>query len=449
MTRIFLSLICLLQITVMSAFRPIGHVILKDEIVASLPKNNKFRMAMEKYPHIAAWGSVGPDLAYNPDLSRLMKTRFKRQMKNSMLMADIAHYHNVGTFTTNLVEEATRRNDEKFFAFVGGWITHIAGDFASHGTLVKPEAGYYITCENKRDLHGNLEQFADFLLYQKYSDKYGLPDNLLPESCWPVFFGVAASVANSREEKKNLELLKEMLGGNVQKYFEEVYHRTYEFENAGIDLVGLASTYSRAIGEGIGKWAGFTYDTDALFKMHTPQREQRLFDAFDQGQQYGISFLTKAISDDRIFSDSWNLDIGEKGEPTYVIRIDASNKWGARTKNDVYATFINKNGTKSPEVRLTFHMKTLDFIFYQDDPYCYALNLGGEHGEITGWTPENVASVELTLRPKKFQPHDAFLIKKAAIYYHGKVISSIKEPSADDPIELTEATPVRFLLKNE
>jgi len=36
------------------ALRPVGHVILKDKIVKSLPKDNRFRIAMEKYPNIAS-----------------------------------------------------------------------------------------------------------------------------------------------------------------------------------------------------------------------------------------------------------------------------------------------------------------------------------------------------------------------------------------------------------
>lgn len=447
-TRTLLLLACFLQAAATFAFRPIGHVILKDQIVAALPKDNKFRIAMEKYPFIASWGAVGPDLGYNPDFSRFMKTGFKRKLKNSSLLADMAHYHHVGTFTTNLVAEAERRNDEKFYAFVGGWITHIAGDFASHGTLVKPEAGYYISCEKDRDLHGNLEKFADILLYQKYSDNYYLLKELQPEVCWPVFFGIAMSPGDTREKDENIESLKKMLGGNVQKYFVDVYRKTYEFEKTEIDLVALATTYSRSVGGGLGKWAGFSYDAEALLKMYTAEREKRLFTAFEEGIRYGVYFLNKAVSDDRIFSDSWNLDIGEKGEPTYVIRIDASDKWGARTKNDVYATFTRNDGTKSPKVRLTTHMKSLDFIFYQGDSYCYALNLGGERGELTGWAPEHIENVELSIKKGRFQLwEDTFRIKRVIVYYHGKAISSIKETSGDDPIELTEDNPIRLLLQ--
>jgi hypothetical protein len=446
-TKIFLILFCLFQAN-SYAFRPLGHVMLKDRIVASLAADNKFRIAMEKYPHIAAWGAVGPDLGYNVDISRIGRPRFKRQIKNSMLVADIAHYHAVGTFTTKLIEEAEARNDEKFYAFVGGWITHIAGDFASHSILVKPEAGYYISCEEYRDLHGDLENLADYLLYKKYAAAYSLPSDLNYDSYWPVFFGISADPSGAVAKEKKLTALKEMLGGTVNTYFLKVYRETYELEGAEVDLVGLASTYSRAVGVGLGKVFGFGYDPEKLEVMRAADatRETRVYDAFAHGLSNGTLFLNRAVTNDRAFSDSWNLDIGENGEPTYVIRIDASKKLSARTKNDVFATFIHRDGSKTP-VRLNTRLKKVDFIFYQGDSYYYALNLGGKKGEITGWTPDNITSVELSLRPGAYKGEDPFRIKRATIYYNGKAIATQKETADDTPLELTKSAPITFLIK--
>ena len=68
---------------VVKAFRPIGYVLLKNEIVASLPDGNIFKKAMLKHPEVAAWGAVAPDLAYSIDFSKTWRKGWKHQMKNS------------------------------------------------------------------------------------------------------------------------------------------------------------------------------------------------------------------------------------------------------------------------------------------------------------------------------------------------------------------------------
>jgi len=423
------AVICLTR--PLSAFRPIGHVMLKDEIVRGLPDGNRFKKAMLLYPQIASWGAVAPDLGYNPDLSRTFRSKWKRQIKNSMQLADLAHYHAVGTFLTNLIDEAYRRNDDKFFAFVGGWMTHMAGDFGSHGIYVKPEAGYYVAYEGGRDLHSELEKISDAYLFSKYARNYCLSEReFKSEYYWKEFFGVRTTPKNKNERQENLSALEDMLGGDVGRYFTNVYKKTYGLDSMAIvpfDLVRLASTYHRSVGDGIGRYAGFKQHSveEAIDLIALKNRKALIDSAFSVGKAYGVSFIEKAVSGNKVFSDSCNLDIGEHGEPTYVIRIDAGRRMTARTKNDLYLQFANKQ-KKHTEVKITTKVGPMKFAFYQKDSYFYAVNLGGAMGEIADcWKKENVDSVTLLMRRRKSQWFsNIFRIRQVTIYYNGKVIAA-------------------------
>lgn len=437
MKQTFILLAALLCLTnSLIAFRPIGHVMLKDEIVRALPDDNRFKKAMLLYPQIASWGAVAPDLGYNPDLSRTFKAKWKRQIKNSMQLADLAHYHAVGTFLTNLINEAYLRNDDKFFAFVGGWMTHMAGDFGSHGIYVKPEAGYYVAYEAGRDLHSELEKISDAYLFSIYARNYCLSEReFRSEYYWKELFGVRTKPKNKDERRENLKALEDMLGGNVGKYFTDVYKKTYGLDSMAIvpfDLVRLASTYYRSVGDGIGKYAGFTQHSveEAMDLIALKNRKALIDSAFSVGKSYGISFIEKAVSSNKTFSDSYNLDIGEHGEPTYVIKIDAGRRMTARTKNDLYVKFANKQ-QKHTEIKITTKVGPMKFAFYQKDAYFYAVNLGGAMGEIADcWKKENVDSVTILMRKRKFQWFtNIFCIKQVTIYYNGKVIASTSDSS--------------------
>lgn len=434
------------------ALRPVGHVILKDKIVNSLPTDNRFRIAMEKYPNIASWGAVGPDLGYNIDLTRTFKTKWKRQIKNSMQLADLAHYHKVGTFVKKLIEKAYSQNDERFFAFVGGWITHIAGDFASHGIYVKEEAGFYIAFEGGRDIHSELENLSDAYLFSKYANTYCLSSwEYNSEYYWQTFFGIKANPKNKSEKDRNRELLNEMIGGNVEESFIKVYKETYELDDVKFSLVNLASTYSRSIGEGLGKYAGFKQYTvmEALDKMLIKDRKKRIDSAFNVGIDRGNKYLTEAVTSKPTYSDSWNLDIGENGEPTYIIRIDPGKSLTSRTKNDLFVTLKSKDGRISPEINITSKYGPLKFAFYQEDTYYYSFNLGGAMGELDCWKLENVESAILSIRPKKHQPFgNTFKFKQALIYYNGKVISIKGDLNSPKLIKLKKTDPIEFKIKD-
>lgn len=419
------------------AFRPIAHVLLKDQTVLSLPEGNFFKKAMLQYPHIAAWGAVGPDLGYNVDNSRFLTPGWKRRIKRSWQLAEVAHYNRVGTFVKNLVREAKKLNDPRFTAFVGGWITHIAGDFGCHGIYIKPEAGFYISNEEGRDLHSELEKLADAYLFNTYAKDYCLsPWNFQASDYWQYFFGVPDMADNLLSKGQMRDSVRKLLGDSLNVQFSRVYTNTYEIKKPRLNFARLMSTYYRAVGEGIGKQAGFTtYSViDALTKLDE-ERKKRIKEAFDKGKELAMKYLTAADGEDlSIFKDNWNLDIGEEGGPTYVVRIDARNRLVARTKNRIYMQFVDKNGLESPRQLLNIKVSVLKFAFYQRDSYYYHVNMGGGRGELDCWKKENIKSINLISMRRKWTFSNAFRIKKITVYYNGEVISSKETmPGKRDP----------------
>ncbi|MCW3070342.1 MAG: Phospholipase family protein [Bacteroidetes bacterium] len=420
------------------AFRPIGHVILKNEVVDSLPVKNMFRIAMQQYPQIAAWGAVGPDLGYNLDNSRILWIGWKRRIKNSWQLADVSHYNKVGTFVKNLIAEVKKVNDPKFTAFVGGWITHIAGDFGSHSTYVKPEAGFYICNEEGRALHGELEKLADAYLFNKYASKYCLSSwNFQVGDYWQYFFGVPHRADNLLSKKQVRNLTSELLGDSLTAQFTRVYSATYELKT-NLRLVRLMSTYYRALGEGLGKQAGFTpYGIiEALGKIDK-DREERINKAFELSKEYAYKYLVAADAGDlSVFSDDWNLDIGPDGGPTYVVKIEARKRIAARTKNNIYMQFVNNNGMESPRQLLNTKIAFMRFAFYQKDPYYYHVNMGGGRGELHCWGKEDIKSISLISmrRPGTFS--NVFRIKKITVYYNGEIISTMEKDKKGRKLKL-------------
>jgi len=242
-----------------------------------------------------------------------------------------------------------------------------------------------------------------------------------------------------------------MIGGTVEKSFIKVYKETYELDEVKFSLVNLASTYSRSIGEGLGKYAGFKQYTvmEALDKMLIKDRKKRIDSAFNVGIDYGNKYLTEAVNSSPKYSDSWNLDIGENGEPTYIIRIDPGKSLTSRTKNDLFVTLKSKDGRISPEINITSKYGPLKFAFYQEDTYYYSFNLGGAMGELDCWKLENVESAIFSIRPKKHQPFgNAFKFKRAIIYYNGKIISIKGDLKSPELIKLKKTDPIEFKIKD-
>lgn len=455
-TSSIIFVLCFLNLSVF-AFRPIGHVILKDSIVKSLPKDNRFRIAMEKHPQIASWGAVGPDLAYNVDFSRTFQSRWKRQMKNSMQLADVAHYHAVGTFLNALIREADSliKKDSvegnKLYAFIGGWITHIAGDFGSHGVYVKPEAGYYIAFEGGRDIHSDLEKISDAYLYKKYAHKYCLSGwDFNAAHYWEKFFGLKPAPKHANEKMENMRRLKDMFGC-VEQYFVKAYKETYGISCVSFNLKELAFTYYRSVGEGLGAYAGFEQYTviEAAERILKSGRQTKIDSAFSFALGYGKKLLSNAVLPDKGFSDAWNLDIGENGEPTYIIRLDAARSLYSRTKNDIYITFKKDDGKESAPILITTKIGPMKFAFYQKDDCFYAVNPGGAEGELRCWRLENVVSATLSMRPRKMQLFaNVFRMERAIIYYNGKAVSQLPDSTNGKRIKLKVRSPLTFTLKN-
>ncbi|MBL4657348.1 MAG: zinc dependent phospholipase C family protein [Flavobacteriales bacterium] len=435
-TRIFATALFFIIGINASAWRPVAHAVLKNVIVDSLPDSNIFKIAMEKHPYAAAWGAVGPDMGYNIDLSRLFKPGWKKRMKETWQYAEISHYNKVGTFLKNMVNAALESKDSMLISFVGGWITHVAGDFGSHGIYVKPEAGYYISFPDGRDLHGELEKLADTYIYHTYSNsaactskwKYDVVDY------WPELFGVPSTSEDDVSRRMVKKKLRVILGkGEIEKFFLEVYRKTY-FEGSKnrkpeLDMVKNASTYQRSVGVGLGKTAGFEQYSVVMalnkLKMHQ-QLIPNLDKAFDFSKTKGVEYLIAASTGkmDGLFNDNWNLDIGEKGEPTYAIKISSKQGLGSGAKNKLYVQLKNKQGQVSEEELLTIKIGALTFMHNWNESYYYHVNLGDAMGEtLDCWKIENIVWVKIiSIRRKDIFLRNTLKVRELVVEYNGKPV---------------------------
>ncbi|HET6243883.1 MAG: zinc dependent phospholipase C family protein [Bacteroidetes bacterium] len=406
---------------------------MKNEVAANLPEDNFFKGAMLKYPHIAAWGAVGPDLGYNPDFSQT-GWGWKRHIKNSFQLAEISHYNQVGSFALKLIQEAKSSKDERFAAFVGGWITHIAGDFGAHSIFVEPEAGFYISNESGRHLHGELEKYSDAYLFKKYAKKYCLSGwDVNINYFWEEFFGIPAIYQNKTEAKLSKDKLTGLIG-DVEINFKRIYYQHYETDTT-FSLIQLAKTYHRALGVKVPKFIGFDpFSMEVTMeKIKLNERGNRIDSAFNASLELAYEYLT--TNDPNVFSNKWNLDIGIDGGATYVVRIKTDKGHFARSKNDLYIQFTDKNGKKSPVSLLTSKISKMKFTVYQSDNYYYHINMGGSHGELNCWDLDNLQSALIISRPKYFYSN-ILRIHKISLFHNGIEIAK-KERSVDEYLRLT------------
>jgi len=416
------------------AWKPVSHVLLKDFVVDSLNTNNYFKIAMSKYPIIANWGAVAPDLGYNMDNSGFIKFRWMNRMKYSVQYSDIVHYDHISDFTKALVKEALSSyktatnkadtiNSLKFMAFIGGWITHIAGDFNAHSIYVAPEAGYFISNETGRETHSELENIADAYLYNKYEYKYYyLPDwDFDVKKFWKPIFGINAKSENNISRRESELYLKDMLDSAIdkfQKLFESIYNTKL---NANIPL--LASTYDRIYGEGSGFLAGFSAMPVhiAKQKIKIGNREHNIDSAFKKSVYDAINFLNNANSDSLSFSSGSNLDIGDSATGTIAITIKVNVPCYSRGTNHIYIQFVSKDSIYSPKYEISSKYGPLQFYFYKNEIFHFYLNLSNYQHE-NYWDKTKISYVILSSRKRRGHINHKFFAEDIKIEYDGDVI---------------------------
>jgi hypothetical protein len=334
------------------AFRPTGHVILQRLISRQLPQGNLYKVAMDAHPFYAAWGAVGPDICYVPEKVIVPKWGYKRKLLRASNYADVAHYYKAGTFSKNLVQAALESKDQNLIAFAAGWLTHVAGDFGSHGIYVHPEAGYYLDNVSGQDHHGEMERVSESVLFVEQGRlldaSFFTQGNLKGGLLYDKFFGKDALIEGRKASRAELKVAYE----KIASFVKSVYENTYE-EKFDADLVFLMRHYKQAFG-GIGRAKGFyllSYEAAKKQMNEVSNRTVNLQRAFDMALQWGSDlFVSVSNGNYSAFSDSWNLDVGPDAH-TMVFRTIIDKHFASGSKNPIYVNLYLD----------TLHRKPLQF----------------------------------------------------------------------------------------
>ncbi|SES63941.1 zinc dependent phospholipase C family protein [[Clostridium] polysaccharolyticum] len=368
-----------------NAFKPASHYALVDRVADELPAKSLIKKAIETYPHVAAWGAVGPDLGYGQI----------RGIAGYAPWADRYHYYKVGTFAKELMKEALASNDLVNIAFAAGWISHISGDLACHGIFVNPECGVYLDNEKTRDLHGELESKAEPYVWAVLG---GYGNSTYTESY--------LSKAYADKDKIPFDLLNRIC--------EKVYHTS--------ESVNTEKLWADAISVGLSTGVGYTYEnaSESLQFLNQNGRKKRLEQAFSLAKVQCASLLKQAEKGDySSFTDRWNLDVGESQSPisSLTVTVKTGTKSGAGTDDDVYFKMETRSGDQKSWL--------LDKAGYDDfengdkDEYYLYLN-------DARFTPDNVKKVWIEKKKVKFSIGEAWYLSSVDINVNGTAMPSKK-----------------------
>lgn len=101
-----------------------AHVALAVKVEQALPAGGRIRRAMANQPQMMAWGATGPDLPMAGIDYVLGRDGW----------SETYHWDRCGAYAEELMKEAIASNDDRKIAFAAGWITHMSGDFWTHGS---------------------------------------------------------------------------------------------------------------------------------------------------------------------------------------------------------------------------------------------------------------------------------------------------------------------------
>lgn len=285
------------------AFQPASHYALIHEVTEDMPSDSIIKEALQKYPDIAAWGSMGPDLGYL-ELSALA---------GYAPWADRFHYYKIGSFTSEQMKEALESGNLEEIAFAAGWVSHVSGDLACHGIYVNPECGVYLEREDTRKLHKSLEVNAEPYVWCNLA---GLSESEYKENLVSKF---------SNKDSIPYDFMNRI----SQKIYQEVPSSCGEKQWGTLLRTGLIT--------GIG-YTYTDYDTASDF-LDENGRKGRLTNAFLTAKKHCVTLLEQAESGDYSgFSDHWNLDVGESDAPigSLTITMKTGTKACAGTDDDIY-----------------------------------------------------------------------------------------------------------------
>ncbi len=374
------------------AFRPVGHIVLQRVIAQRLPASNIFRIAMEKYPVYAAWGAIGPDLAYIPITKKGTKGR---KTANLLNQADIWHYYRTASFCRILLESSIASGDTSLMAFAAGWLTHVAADFGGHGKYVYPNAGYFIETPHTRKQHGKLEQRAESILFVekgkelKGRSKFYREEEFEAAQLFEEFFQLPFKRKNRQER---LEIINEKYG-NINTFLKQVINRTYG-PQITIPVPNMMANYDLAFGSHFLLRSFRLVHYKKAKRKLTDTQEKELDSAFHYGVSYGSGLLQDYFTGRDLFTNRWNLDVGPDA-PTLVMKTVIHKKRFSGSFNKLMMEISDKKG-EIHKTSLSFKsMGIVNFRYGTGDTLFGYFYLNPAH-----FTPGN--SYDFTIKKKAF-----------------------------------------------
>jgi len=352
------------------AFGPAAHYVVMEKVAAGLPEASAIRQVIEQHKDVAAAAASGPDIPYCQ----------VRGAFGYAPWADRYHYDRVGTFAAAQLRKALASRDPVQIAWAAGWVTHVAGDMAAHGTYVNPEAGVYLENAAGRSLHKQLETAAEAVVWV---DMGGHPQDTYSRSSLPGNFCDASALPLSLLGDASSEVFGRSPSGDYQAWY-------------------------RLFKTGLSTGIGYTYQTypEAQRFVSTADRRARLTRAVTEAVAEASALLQAAESGNYGgFSDAWNLDAANDGRPfgTLTVSVRTGDESGAGTDADIYfglvfADGITKEWLLDKEGYNDFERgDNDDYYLFLADKNCdparvksVYLRMGAEHGLGVAWKPASI-----------------------------------------------------------
>jgi hypothetical protein len=260
-SKIFLFLMFIVFVSQsLFAFGPASHYAVLVKVKDQLPASSKIKAALEQYMSIATAGANGPDLGYGQ----------VRVVLGYAPWADQYHYDKVGSMSYYQLKDALISNDDQKIAWAAGWITHVTGDLACHGTYVNPETGVFMDNPNGRDLHKNLEGWSEPYAWVLA----GLNISLYNSSYLPSLFSISSNAVS-------------LLTATSQK--------VYQKSPSSSEVNNWFSLYKASISVGAVTYVYTDYNT-ALQNLNVGTRKARLESAFNTAVNDAVRLLLEVES---------------------------------------------------------------------------------------------------------------------------------------------------------
>lgn len=377
---ILMCILSVLKPKEVQAFQSASHYALIQRVVQELPKDSVIKKSIMKYPDIAAWGAVAPDLGYfQPS-----------QFGGYTPWADRYHYYKVGTYAAEQLKEALDSGDYKKIAFAAGWVSHVSGDLACHGIYVNPEAQVFMENKDGRGLHSELEKNAEPYVWAELG---GLPIGVYEKKYLSYVF--------SHVEDIPFDLIR------------NTSESVYKVSPSNFKKNQWCNVLRTCLNTGLVGYSYTTYDESIDF-LNENGRKERLDKAFLTAKDQCVKLLNLAENKDfSKFTDRWNLDVGSSNSPisSFTVIIKTGSQIGAGTNDDIYFGIKLKTGeTKEWKLDKDFYD---DFESGDEDEYYLYIN-------DSKFLPSSVSEVWLEKKSNKNSMGNSWYVESLNIDVNGE-----------------------------